>query len=187
MKTITTYQCEVCGTAYEDKEVAEHGETFMPLAESPIRVGDTVYCESRYDGFFELKVTGVTTQATRLQRRATLEKVVYKKGRYAGQELTDLDYAKLENLQPHEWVYTTNEELMVCKDGECSDQWSAGELYFVKDWVFVLSLMPEECLIKYIDNGETFILRGGMTRFLEHWVGKVEFVAWGVYVTGDKK
>lgn len=48
------------------------------------------------------------------------------------------------------------------------------------------SEIPEDCLIKWQDNGETAIRRGGKVWFLEHWAGKVEFIAWGVYVTGDK-
>ena len=187
MKTITTYQCEVCGTAYKDKAVAEHCETFMPLAESPIHIGDTVYCESRYDGFFELKVTGIALQVTNLQRTSTLEKCIFRRGQYKGQELTDLEYMKLEKRQPHVWYYTTNDTLEICKDGTCSDKWWAEQLYYVSDWVPVLSTMPEDCLIKWQDIGETVIRRGGKAWFLEHCAGKVEFIAWGVYVTGDKK
>lgn len=97
MKTTTTYSCEVCDTEYKDKEVAEHCETFMPLAESPIHIGDTVYCESRYDGFFELKVTGIAPQATLTQRTATLEKRVCKSGQSKGQELTG-SYESVLNL-----------------------------------------------------------------------------------------
>lgn len=191
MKTIThpdTYVCEKCETEYEYKELAELCETFMPLPpieDLNVKVGDTILCESRYDGWFELEVIDIkviasTLYSETLKSKDPTIKRLYKKGKVKEQELTDLEHAVLKKWQPHKYVCVTDASLTVCNDKTCSDEWRVDNNLVVNpQWNPNFESCPDDhFFIKYVHGEDTVIRRGNKKWFIDHWQDKVQFVGW---------
>lgn len=63
IKTPDTYQCEVCGSIHNVKEVAEYCESYI-LPECKVNIGDKVFVETRYDGYQLRKVIDIEIHGT---------------------------------------------------------------------------------------------------------------------------
>ncbi len=64
MRTITNYQCEVCGSMYDRQEFAFACEEHEPACPSHVRVGAEVRLENRNEGYTLAVVKGLALRQT---------------------------------------------------------------------------------------------------------------------------
>jgi hypothetical protein len=172
-----TYICEICGAEYKRKELAEYCENFN-LSTSEISIGDTILVESRYDGYFEEKVTDVLLKSTQVFIRQDDEQDIIT--HRDGTKYTPLEWVKKFDLQPHKWVIITENDIEICKNGSTSNEWYESEVVDLKkcQWVDDYESMPQECIVKWFENGIITIRNSGKEHYKQHWSYKTTFIAW---------
>ena len=191
-----TYQCSVCLQEYKTQFLAEYCESnvLVPISKD-ILVGDKVLIQTRYNGYFEDKVTNIFVEKQDVYKHLDFDEeldnflpkinMTYREYMLTGQYKA-----------PHVYVIETEREWNVCNDGSCSKLWYESEVIQSKHlrWNNDNSSMVGDVLIKYVEhnhlhhikdnNVEAYctIRRGDNDWYETYWKDKSDFIAFAALI-----
>lgn len=139
MKVITTpprYKCDICGFEHDTEELALLCESFQLEQNDRIQIGDAVLVPTRYDGYVEDYIVDIR---------------IYNKYRSSLEKYKDI-LKNPDNGGTHGWLYETEEDHQINKDGQRTKYWAEDNLINLsrRKWRTDIENMNGKCVVRYL-------------------------------------